>query len=58
MDYCEKVYGAMLGVALGDGMGAPVEGFSPSKIDAILPQHNFEQFLPVTHEGDPFAWKG
>ena len=52
----EKLKGALYGIAIGDGMGAPVEGwFSESILE------NFEgvnDFLPVTHDGDPETGKG
>ncbi len=58
MSYCNKVYGAMLGVALGDGMGAPVEGLPPEKIADMFPMHDFTTFLPATHGGSPKLGKG
>lgn len=58
MRYYDKVYGAMLGVALGDGMGAPVEGFSPEKMESMFPRHDFQTFLPATHRGDSRLGKG
>ncbi|MDD3336458.1 MAG: ADP-ribosylglycohydrolase family protein [Eubacteriales bacterium] len=58
MSYYQRVYGALLGVAIGDGMGAPVEGMSPEKIESLFPEHDYRVFLPATHRGDPSTGKG
>jgi ADP-ribosylglycohydrolase len=51
-----KVEGAMYGVAIGDGMGAPVEGWLSEAIFARFT--GVETFLPPTHGGDPQIGKG
>ncbi len=54
----DKLRGALYGVAIGDGMGAPVEGWSSGQIRERFPLHDFTAFLPVTHNGDPLLGKG
>jgi ADP-ribosylglycohydrolase len=54
----ERVAGALYGLAIGDAMGAPVEGWPPERIAARFPAHTLETFLPVTHRGDPAGGKG
>lgn len=54
----DKLAGALYGVAIGDGMGAPVEGWAPEQIRDRFPAHDFTTFLPVTHDGDPLLGKG
>jgi len=56
--FSDKLRGALYGVAIGDGMGAPVEGWSPEQIRERFPRHDFTAFLPVTHGGDPLLGKG
>jgi len=48
--------GALYGVAIGDGMGAPVEGWSPE--DIIENFSDVKDFLPCTHNDDPEKGKG
>jgi ADP-ribosylglycohydrolase len=45
-------------VAIGDGMGAPVEGWAPEKIQQCFGKHDLKTFLPPTHAGDPARGKG
>jgi ADP-ribosylglycohydrolase len=56
--FIERLKGAVYGTAIGDGMGAPVEGWSPQKIAEQFPSHDFNTFLPATHGGDPAEGKG
>lgn len=56
--FSDKLRGALYGVAIGDGMGAPVEGWGPEQIRGRFPEHDFTTFLPVTHDGDPLLGKG
>src|SRR5258708_39918419 len=58
MSFAEKVSGAVYGIAIGDAMGAPVEGWAPERIVAQFGSHNFRTFLPVTHAKDPATGKG
>lgn len=52
----QKVEGAIYGQAIGDAMGAPVEGWPSHRIAAQF--NSVEQFLPTTHGGDPASGKG
>jgi len=54
----EKLKGALYGMAIGDAMGAPVEGWAPEKIKEIFHKHDYMGFLPVTHTDDPSTGKG
>lgn len=54
----EKLKGAVYGTAIGDGMGAPVEGWAPEKIAERFPDHDFNCFLPPTHSDNPLGGKG
>ena len=56
--FSDKLCGALYGVAIGDGMGAPVEGWAPEQIRDRFSAHDFTAFLPVTHDGDPLLGKG
>jgi ADP-ribosylglycohydrolase len=56
--FIEKLEGAVYGTAIGDGMGAPVEGWSPEQIAERFPNHDFSTFLPPTHNGNPDEGKG
>jgi ADP-ribosylglycohydrolase len=53
-----KLRGSLYGLAIGDAMGAPVEGWSAERILARFEAHDFDQFLPPTHGGDPAKGKG
>lgn len=39
-------------------MGAPVEGWSPERIQQRFGTHDLKTFLPPTHSGDPATGKG
>ncbi len=54
--FVEKLQGALYGLAIGDAMGAPVEGWPPERIAACFESVRF--FLPPTHGGDPASGKG
>ena len=56
--FIEKLEGAIYGTAIGDGMGAPVEGWTPENIRERFPEHDFNTFLPPTHNGNPDEGKG
>lgn len=58
MKFQQKVCAAFYGVAIGDGMGAPVEGKSPEEIKQLFAKHDFSTFLPPTHGEDPGQGKG
>jgi ADP-ribosylglycohydrolase len=58
MNLESKIAGALYGVAIGDAMGAPVEGHSPARILERFAAHDFRTFLPPTHDGDPAMGKG
>ena len=48
----ERVYGGLTGGAIGDAMGAPVEGRGPEQIRNMIGDWDFTQFIP------PQGWKG
>ncbi|MFM2091523.1 MAG: hypothetical protein RLZZ127_2012 [Planctomycetota bacterium] len=52
----DRITAALYGGAIGDGMGAPVEGQPPEAIAARFT--GVERFLPPTHGGDPRFGKG
>ncbi len=52
----DRIAAALSGVAIGDGMGAPVEGWHPDRIAAAFTE--VTEFLPPTHGGDPALGKG
>lgn len=52
----DRIRAAIAGGAIGDGMGAPVEGSAPESIAARFA--GVERFLPPTHSGDPRLGKG
>jgi ADP-ribosylglycohydrolase len=58
MDFGSKVCGAVYGGAIGDAMGAPVEGWTPQRISARFGGHDLATFLPPTHGGDGATGKG
>lgn len=58
VSFGNKVAGALYGLAIGDGMGAPVEGWTPKKIQQRFGKHDLQTFLPPTHAGDPEQGKG
>ena len=56
INFGEKVAAALYGHAIGDAMGAPVEGWPPERIAARF--SGVRRFLPPTHGGDPAKGKG
>lgn len=58
MKLVEKLSGALYGVAIGDAMGAPVEGMPCDAALAKHSGHDFRKFIPPRHGGDPRAGKG
>jgi ADP-ribosylglycohydrolase len=56
MSFESKLAGALYGVAIGDGMGAPVEGRTPEYIAERF--QDTRRFLPPTHGDDPATGKG
>lgn len=56
VSFGEKVQGALYGLAIGDAMGAPVEGWTRERIAERFT--GVEEFLPVTHNEDPASGKG
>jgi ADP-ribosylglycohydrolase len=52
----KKLEGAIYGQAIGDAMGAPVEGWSSERIMGQF--DNVRTFLPATHGNDPDTGKG
>ncbi|APE27165.1 ADP-ribosylglycohydrolase [Aurantiacibacter gangjinensis] len=44
----DRIAAALYGLAIGDGMGAPVEGWKSRDIVARFGDHDFRQFLPPT----------
>lgn len=43
-----RVAGAVYGLAIGDGMGAPVEGWTAARVRERFARHDFNTFLPPT----------
>jgi ADP-ribosylglycohydrolase len=58
MKFADKLAGALYGIAIGDGMGAPVEGWSSPPIMEKFGDHDFATFIPPTHTMDPAKGKG
>ncbi len=58
MNFLKKVIGSLYGVAIGDAMGAPVEGWSSENIRERFKNFDLNDFLPVTNDGDPNYGKG
>ncbi|MEX0655173.1 MAG: ADP-ribosylglycohydrolase family protein [Phycisphaeraceae bacterium] len=58
-DYELRVSGALIGGAIGDGMGAPVEGWGPEQILQNFTDWDFTQFIPPQGwDGVSHYWKG
>ncbi|MEO1656686.1 MAG: ADP-ribosylglycohydrolase family protein [Pseudomonadota bacterium] len=47
-EYTDRLEGALYGLAIGDGMGAPVEGWKAADIKKRFQDHDFSMFLPPT----------
>jgi len=58
MKFDEKVKGAIYGAAIGDAMGAPVEGAPSGRIFEEFPRWDCSEFLPPPHGADPDRGKG
>ena len=56
--FLDKLKGALYGLAVGDGMGAPVEGWPSQAILERFGERDLDVFLPPTHGGDPHSGKG
>jgi ADP-ribosylglycohydrolase len=56
--FTQRVQGAIYGGAIGDAMGAPVEGWTPEKICQTFRPEDLTKFLPPTHGGDASKGKG
>lgn len=54
----DRIAAALYGGAIGDAMGAPVEGWMPAAIAERFAAHDLRSFLPPTHGGDPNTGKG
>lgn len=55
----EKIIGAICGIAIGDGMGAPVEMKKAIDIKELFGNRDIlDSFLPPTHQDDPNTGKG
>lgn len=54
----DRLTAALFAAAIGDAMGAPIEGWHPEKIQERFPGWDFIQFLPPTREKDIKADKG
>ncbi|MGK2927756.1 MAG: ADP-ribosylglycohydrolase family protein, partial [Lysobacterales bacterium] len=49
-EFERRVAASLYGMAIGDGMGAPVEGWQPAAIEARFADWDFRRFLPSTPE--------
>ena len=58
MEFSDKLKGALYGTAIGDAMGAPVEGWGSDRILDNFREHDFTGFIPPTHSNDPATGKG
>jgi len=55
----ERIRAALIGGALGDAMGAPVEGWGSDKILAAFSDWDFSSFIPPQGwDGESHYWKG
>ncbi len=58
-NFVEKLRGAIFGVAIGDAMGGPVEGWPSDKILENYEQWDFTEFIPPSDwDGVSHYWKG
>ncbi|MFW6061804.1 MAG: ADP-ribosylglycohydrolase family protein [Planctomycetota bacterium] len=58
-DYESRISGALIGGALGDAMGAPVEGWAPEAILESFRDWDFTRFIPPQGwDGHSHYWKG
>ncbi len=48
--FVDRIAAGLFGMAIGDGMGAPVEGWNPEKIRERFGAWDFSRFLPSTPE--------
>lgn len=57
--FAERFEGALVGGAIGDAMGAPVEGRGPDRIRTLIGDWDFTQFIPPQGwDGQSHYWKG
>jgi ADP-ribosylglycohydrolase len=49
MTFEDRLTGALYGVAIGDGMGAPVEGWNPRRVFEVFGENDLSAFLPITN---------
>lgn len=54
----DKLSAALAAAAIGDGMGAPVESWSPKAVKERFPNWDFDRFLPSTKPKDIESGKG
>nr|MBV6644801.1 ADP-ribosylglycohydrolase family protein [Cyclobacteriaceae bacterium HetDA_MAG_MS6] len=54
----DKLEAALAAAAIGDGMGAPVESWTPDRVRDSFPDWDFAQFLPSTKPKDIQSGKG
>lgn len=45
--FCDHLHACLLGIAIGDGMGAPVEGLTSTEIARRFPTWDWNSFLPT-----------
>ena len=58
-DFGSRIAGAVIGGAIGDAMGAPVEGWGPEAILKSLGEWEFTRFIPPQGwDGKSHYWKG
>jgi len=48
LSFLDRLTGSICGLAIGDGMGGPVEGWSPQRIRERFHDWDFTTFLPTT----------
>lgn len=58
MGFADRVKGALYGTAIGDAMGAPVEGWPSERVLQEFAQWDYSEFIPPPHGGDPERGKG
>ncbi len=49
MAFEDRLQGALYGTAIGDAMGAPVEGWNPRRIFEVFGDRDLSAFLPITN---------
>jgi hypothetical protein len=56
--FAERIAGALAGMAIGDGMGGPVEGWKPAAIKERFSAHDFTTFIPALQPRSDGPGKG